>query len=156
MVLVTLAWMTHFPGCQNCLDVTTWYATILTDGETDKLLLLRNILMQIGSWWVGSDYLDENGCSGTIKVRNSRPVHVPGPIGSNRSGYGSGIPDLIGPTVDESGWQWITVDESGTEAFSLRPRPSLRDACVNYFNFQTASDPPRPFRKLCCAFFLGY
>ena len=94
MVLVTLAWMTQFPGCQNCLDVTTWYATILTDGETGKLLLLRNILMQIGSWWVGSDYLDENGCSGTIKVRNSRPVHVPGPIGSNRYWYvyGSGIP----------------------------------------------------------------
>ena len=113
MVLVTLAWMTQFPGCQNCLDVTTWYATILTDGETDKLLLLRNILMQIGSWWVGSDYLDENGCSGTIKVRNSRPVHVPGPIGSNRSGYGSGIPDLIGPTVDESGWQWMKIDNSG-------------------------------------------
>ena len=65
--------------------------------------------MQIGSWWVGRDYLDENGCSGTIKVRNSGPVHVPGPIGSNRSGYETRIPDLIGPTVDESG---LTVDEN--------------------------------------------
>ena len=103
MVLVTLAWMTHSPGCHNCLVVTTWYATIFTDGETDKLLLLRNILMQIGSWWVGRDYLDENGCSGTIRVRKSGSVHVPGPIGSNRFGYGSRISDLIGPTVDESG-----------------------------------------------------
>ena len=37
--------------------------------------------------------------SGTNKVRNSGPV--PGPIGSNRSWYvyGSGIPDLNGPTA---------------------------------------------------------
>ena len=65
--------------------------------------------MQIGSWWVGREYLDENGCSGTIRVRKSGSVHVPGPIGSNRSGYGYRIPDLIGPTVDESG---LTVDEN--------------------------------------------
>ena len=32
-----------------------------------------------------------------------------GPIGSNRSGYGTRISDLIGPTVDESG---LTVDEN--------------------------------------------
>ena len=64
-----------------------------------------------GYYPLGRDYLVENGCSGTITITigNSGPVHIPGPIGSNRSGYGYRIPDLIGPTVDESG---LTVDEN--------------------------------------------
>ena len=34
-----------------------------------------------GYYPLGRDYLVENGCSGTITIGNSGPVHIPGPIG---------------------------------------------------------------------------
>ena len=118
MVLVTLAWMTHSPGCHNCLVVTTWYATILTDRETDKLLLLRNILMQIGSWcvgtthWVGITWMKMDAV-GPLRSGIPDPYTYQDLLDPIGPGTGPEFRTLLVPLWMKVDWQWMKIDNSG-------------------------------------------